>query len=72
MAAPEDDEKPKKLPMPERVDRLKKVCDKLSPRVKVHGILEPSNTLIDRRIAAQKVGDLRHVPWDKYTRRDRN
>ena len=67
---PEDDSKPKKLPAVERAarfDRLKA----LLPGLRFEEDLEPSHNLIDKFSSMKEIGELRHIPWNELTRRDK-
>ena len=69
-ATPSDDtEKPKKLPAPEKVARIKALRKRLTG-VSIEGELEPSHALIDRFNGMFEDGALRFVPWEDLTRRD--
>ena len=65
----EDDEKPRKLPAPERQERLELIKQNLNGLV-IEGELEPSNALIDKLAAMQEEGTLRYLRWDELGRRD--
>ena len=66
----DDDDKPRKLPAPERIARMTALRAKLSG-LKLVGELEPSNSLTDKFVAMQETGELRYVPWSELTRRDK-
>jgi hypothetical protein len=69
-ASPTDDmEKPKKLPAPERLSRLRVLKARLKGLV-IAEELEPSDALIDKFNAQKEDGNLRFVPWSELTRRD--
>ena len=69
-AAPSDEaEKPKRLPAPERLARLRLLKTRLRGLV-IEEDLEPSNALIDKFNEIKEDGTLRFVPWDELTRRD--
>eukprot|EP00973_Karenia_brevis_P072121 10019438-Karenia_brevis.AAC.1 len=65
----EDDAKPRKLPGPERQSRLKAIREQLGG-LDVHGILEPSHTLVDKFIAMKESNELRYIPWKDLTSRE--
>ena len=65
----EDMEKPKKLPAPERLSRLRVLKARLKGLV-IAEELEPSDALIDKFNAQKEDGNLRFVPWSELTRRD--
>ena len=66
----EEDEKPKKLPIAERGDRLKVLQQKLGSGLKLKGEYEPSFALVDKFVEMQDTGELRFVPWSELTKRD--
>eukprot|EP00973_Karenia_brevis_P063913 8884316-Karenia_brevis.AAC.1 len=65
----EEDTKPRKLPGPERNARMAAVRQELVG-LSVHGIMEPSHTLVDKFVAMKESGELRYVPWKELTTRE--
>jgi hypothetical protein len=69
-ATPSDDvEKPKKLPVPEKVSRMRALKNRLVG-LSIEGETEPSYALIDRFNSMFEDGSLKFVQWDELTRRD--
>jgi len=67
----EDDEKPQRLPGPERSARFDEVTEELDGlELELQGPLEPSNALVDKLVAIQNSGELRYIHWEELTRRD--
>ena len=66
----EDEEKPKKLPAPERSARFDELKDKLAPGLKLEGELEPSFFLVDKMVAMRDSGEVRYLKWDELTKRE--
>ena len=62
-------DKPKKLPAPEQLSRLKAIKARLT-RLTIEEELEPSHTLVDKFSTMYEEGTLRFVPWDELTRCD--
>ena len=69
-ANPEEDDKPKKLPAPERAARFEALADKLKPGVQLEGELEPSFELVDKLVAMRDQGVIRYLKWEELTKRD--
>ena len=65
----DEEEKPKKLPAPERADRFDTLKAKLSG-LKLKGELEPSNALVDKVVHMNDIGELRYVKWEELTKKD--
>ena len=63
-----DGEAPKKMPAPEREERMKELKDELTC-MDLTGELEPSNNLIDKFAAMQATGELKYLRWDELTTR---
>ena len=68
LTARADDERPQKLPGPERAARLKKLAESL-PGLDLEGDLEPSDILIDKCFAQVSNKQVRFIPWDELTRK---
>ena len=69
-ASPSDEaEKPKKLPAPERLSRIRVIKARLRC-LAIEEDLEPSDALIDRYNAMKEDGNIRFVPWEELTRRE--
>lgn len=70
-SARDDDEKPQRLPGPERAARFNEVETELDGlQTELEGPLEPSNALVDKLVAIGNSGELRYIRWDELTRRD--
>ena len=65
----DEEEKPKKLPAPERADRFETLKEKLSG-LKLRGELEPSNALVDKVVHMNDINELRYVKWEELTKKD--
>ena len=67
---PDDEDKPKKLPAPERAARFEALKEKLEPGLKLQGELEPSNESVDKLVAMRDTGVLRYLRWEEFTKRE--
>ena len=65
----DDQEKPRKLPAPERMSRLRTIKARLVG-LTIADELEPSDSLIDKFNGQKEDGVLRLLPWPELTRRD--
>eukprot|EP00973_Karenia_brevis_P015903 2175479-Karenia_brevis.AAC.1 len=65
----DDESKPKKLPGPERSARLEAVRAQLTG-LNITGPMEPSHALVDKLVAMQESGALRHIAWQELTSRE--
>ena len=69
-ASPSDEvDKPKKLPAPERLSRLRVMRARLVG-LKIEDDLEPADALVDKYNAMKEDGVLRWVPWEELTARE--
>ena len=70
---PDTEEKPRKLPLVERAERLtalSKLLPGLCPHGDILGELLPSNALIDKCVDMFEVNELRYIRWEELTKRD--
>eukprot|EP00973_Karenia_brevis_P020733 2847219-Karenia_brevis.AAC.1 len=65
----DDESRRQKLPGPERSARLEEVRNELTG-LKISGKLEPSHALVDKFVAMQESGALRHIAWHELTSRE--
>ena len=65
----DETERPKKLPAPERLSRMRLLKARLTGLV-IEESLEPSDSLIDKYNFMKEEGNLRFVNWNELTRRD--
>ena len=63
-----DDDKPRKLTLPERTARKKKIEHKLAG-LDINGVHEVSHELVDKCVAIREDRILRYVPWESCTTR---
>ena len=66
---PDEDDKPKKLPLAEKGARWETVKAKLVG-LELEGQLEPSDSLVDKLVQMEESGQLRYVRWEEYTRKN--
>ena len=66
---PDGDEKPKKLPLAERSERIAAAKMKFNG-ISIENNLEPSWALIDKFVEMLEYGEVRYVPWEEYTKRN--
>ena len=64
----DDEEKPRKLPVLERKHRLETLQARLVG-LKIQGPLEPADSLIDKLVQMQEVGEIRWLKWEDLPRR---
>ena len=67
---PDDEDKPRKLPAPERAARFEALKEKLEPGLKLQGELEPSNESVDKLVSMRDTGVLRYLRWEELTKRE--
>ena len=67
---PDDDDKPKKMPLAERAERFKHLEEKLVG-LSLRGPLEPSNTMVDKFAAMEDTGAISYLKWEEYTTREK-
>jgi hypothetical protein len=66
---PDEDDKPKKLPLAEKEARWASVKEKLVG-LELEGELEPAEALVDKFVQMEESGQLRYLKWEEYTRRN--
>ena len=66
---PDEDAKPKKLPLAEKEARWETVKAKLVG-LELEGELEPSDSLVDKFVQMEECGQLRYVRWEEFTRKN--
>ena len=67
-SCPDDDEKLKKVPAPEREDRFDKLKERLSPGLTLKNELEPSTVLINTSVEMEELGELRYLKWEEFAK----
>ena len=65
---PDSEDKPKKLPLAERVERMAKIKKDFTG-LKFENNLEPSHQLVDKFVDMLEVGEVRPLPWEELTKR---
>jgi hypothetical protein len=65
---PDEEDKPKKIPVAERAARFKLMQDQLCG-LTLTGELEPSNLLVDKLVEMEDTGELRYIKWEECTKR---
>ena len=66
---PDEDEKPKKLPLAEKEARWDTVKAKYVG-LELEGELEPSDSLVDKFVQMEECGQLRYIKWEEFTRKN--
>jgi hypothetical protein len=65
---PDDEDKPKKIPVAERAARFRVMQAQLSG-LTLTGELEPSNLLVDKLVGMEDCGEIRYIKWEECTKR---
>ena len=63
------DDQPRKIPLPERASRLKRLSERL-PGLRMDGPSEPAHSLVDTLVHMLAQGSLRYVPWHECISRE--
>ena len=66
----DESDKPRLLPALERKARFTKIAQRLKG-LKLFGELNPSNAIVDKFVTMLDSGELRFLPWEEVTRRDK-